>query len=481
MYLSRREFIAAASVAATTPVLNRTITFAQDTADLRVAVVGVRGQGFSHIQSLEHNVVALCDVDEQVLHERAQWIQSEWNRKVETFTDFRQLLDRDDIDAISIATPNHTHALITIAAAQAGKDVYVEKPISHNIWEGRQMVAVARKHNRIIQCGTQSRSSPSLKAAVEFVRTGSLGKIRYALGTCYKPRLSIGKLEIPLTIPAHIDYDLWCGPAEKRDLYRPELHYDWHWDFNTGNGDMGNQGIHQMDIARWFLGEATLPPRTLSIGGRLGYEDAGNTPNTQIVYHDYPAAPLIFETRGLPRSKQAQRDWGNSMDKYRGSDIGVIVQCENGYVLVPNYYEAFAFDKQGAIVKRWSHDGNTHHENWRAAIVARDAGMLNAEILEGHISSSLCHVGNISHQLGTKQPARAIAEVVSANDLLANSFDRMAAHLRANDIDIDGKENLTLGPWLEIDPVTENFASNDQANELRARKQRAPFIVPEIA
>ena len=183
------------------------------------------------------------------------------------------------------------HALIAIAAAQAGKDVYVEKPASHDIWEGRQMVQAARQNNRIMQCGTQSRSSTSLKEAVAFVHGGELGKIQYALGTCYKPRPSIGKLDKPLAIPSTIDYDLWCGPAAKEDLYRPNLHYDWHWDFNTGNGDMGNQGIHQMDIARWFLGEDALAPRVISIGGRLGYEDAGNTPNTQIVYLDYPSRP----------------------------------------------------------------------------------------------------------------------------------------------------------------------------------------------
>ena len=166
---------------------------------------------------------------------------------------------------------------------------------------------------------------------------GALGKIQYAIGTCYKPRKSIGKLDAPLQVPAHIDYDLWCGPAEKRDLLRPKLHYDWHWDFNTGNGDMGNQGIHQMDIARWFLGYDTISPRVLSIGGRLGYDDAGDTPNTQTVIHDYPEAPLIFETRGLPKAKQFQtpvvstseKFWDRNMDRYRGSQIGVIIQCEN--------------------------------------------------------------------------------------------------------------------------------------------------------
>ena len=184
------------------------------------------------------------------------------------------------------------------------------------------MVAAAKRYDRIIQCGTQSRSSPSLRQAVAFVRSGQLGKIQYALGTCYKPRPSIGKSDQPFQFPSHVNRDLWLGPASDEPFYRPTKnskgsynpHYDWHWDFNTGNGDMGNQGIHQMDIARWFLGEDSLAPRVISIGGRLGYDDDGNTPNTQVTYFDYPNAPLIFETRGLPRSKAAQQKWASSMD-----------------------------------------------------------------------------------------------------------------------------------------------------------------------
>jgi hypothetical protein len=247
---------------------------------------------------------------------------------------------------------------------------------------------------------------------------------------------------------------------------------------------MGNQGIHQMDIARWFLGENTLAPRSISIGGRLGYEDAGNTPNTQIVYFDYPAAPLIFETRGLPRSKEAQRQWGQSMDRYRGSRIGVIVQCERGYVLVPSYVEAIAFDNSGHEIKRWQvHDDSLgyHVKNFLAAVAANDPALLNADIQTGHLSSSLCHLGGISHQLGQKTRAGDIAEQIKGNELLSISFDRMASHLRANGVDVDGEESLTLGPWLELDPATEQFTNNAAATELRSRQhQRAPFAVPDL-
>ena len=424
MSVSRREFIAAGAAAATTlGMASASRAFAADTKDIRVAQIGFNGQGRGHIRNLGNHIVALCDVDEKVLSAKADELKGKLGRKVDTYTDFRKLLEDKNIDAVSIATPNHTHAMITVAAAQAGKDVYVEKPASHNVWEGRQMIAASRKYDRVIQCGTQSRSSPSLKEAVAFVQSGQLGDIKYALGTCYKARKNIGKSSTPFKFPQWIHGDLWLGPASAEPHYRPvknekgdyNPHYDWHWDFNTGNGDMGNQGIHQMDIARWFLGEDSLAPRVMSIGGRLGYEDAGNTPNTQIVYQAYEKAPLIFETRGLPRSKAGQKSWGGSMDRYRGSQIGVIVQCENGYVLVPSYTSATAYDNQGNVVKEWSGGGN-HHDNWLMAIASRDRSQLNAEIREGHLSSSLCHTGLISHQVGEKKTAAEIAEAMNMTE-----------------------------------------------------------------
>ncbi|MGL4513113.1 MAG: Gfo/Idh/MocA family protein [Lacipirellulaceae bacterium] len=479
MNLDRRDFLTATAAGAATFALgSRVAQAAADAADLRIAVIGVRGQGDSHIHSLGKNVVALCDVDASVLAERAAQCKERLGRAVDTFSDYRKLLERDDIDGVSIATPNHTHCLLAIAAIEAGKHVYVEKPVSHNIWEGRQLVAAARKHGRVVQCGTQSRSSPGLQQAVAWVQSGALGKTRYAVGTCYKPRKAVPKRSEPLPIPDSIDYDLWCGPAEKRALLRSELHYDWHWDWNTGNGDMGNQGIHQMDIARWFLGESGLAPRSISIGGRLGYDDAGNTPNTQVVLHDYAAAPLVFETRGLPRSLAAQSAWGESMDRYRGAGVGVIVQCEKGHVLIPSYTEAIAYDLDGQEVKRFE-GGGGHHANWLDAVAAGDPSRLNADIGEGHVSSALCHVGGVSHRLGSKATAAAAAERIVGNDLLSDAFERMASHLRANAVDVDSEPVLTLGDWLDVDPATETFSGNDAAVALRRRKCRAPFVVPD--
>ncbi|MEO0529889.1 MAG: Gfo/Idh/MocA family oxidoreductase [Planctomycetota bacterium] len=480
MPLDRRDFLSGSLVAGASLLSTPTLADASKAPDIRVAVIGVRSRGNEHLRSLRGHATVICDADRQVLEDRARSHSERIGRDVATYVDYREMLEKADIDAVSIATPNHTHCLIAIAALEAGKDVYVEKPISHNIWEGRQLVAAARKHNRIVQCGTQSRSSPSLQQAHAWVHSGGLGKVQYAIGTCYKPRKPIGQLDQPLSIPDHIDYDLWCGPAEKRDLFRPQVHYDWHWDWNTGNGDMGNQGIHQMDIARWFLNEDRLAPRTVSIGGRLGYDDAANTPNTQIVYHDYATAPLIFETRGLPRSKAAQSNWGSSMDQYRGSGIGVIVQCEGGHVLIPSYTKAIAYDRTGAEVKRWQ-GGADHHANWLAAIAAGDRSLLTGEIQEGHLSSALCHTGGVSHLLGEKASAAEIASQFASDPLLSGSFERMAGHLRANGVDIDGENPaLTLGPWLDIDTESERFIGNEAADKLFARECREGFVVPDL-
>lgn len=480
----RRRFLASSSAAtvaafgAVPSVFASADPVAPKPPRVRVGQIGVRGQGSNHLRSLRENAVAICDVDSEVAKSRAADHEQRIGAPVEVYDNHIDLLEKADIQAVSIATPNHTHVWLAIAAMEAGKDVYLEKPVSHNVWEGRQLVAAARKHGRIVQCGTQSRSSRALADAVAWVQGGGLGAIQYAIGTCYKPRKSIGQLDTPLAIPDSIDYDLWCGPAEKVDLFRPSLHYDWHWDWNTGNGDMGNQGIHQMDIARWFLGESGLAPRTISIGGRLGYEDAGNTPNTQVVYHDYPAAPLIFETRGLPRSKAAQAAWGDSMDKFRGSGVGVIVQCEEGHVLVPDYGRAFAFNHAGDLVKEWKHYGN-HHGNWLDAIEAGDSSMLNCEIQEGHVSSALCHTGGVSHLVGEPLPAMEIADSLKGYPLLSLSVDRMLAHLRANDVDVDGEALLTLGPWLDVDVETEQFVDNEAAMEHFRRDGREGFRVPD--
>ena len=491
--ISRRTFLGSASLAAGAAILPGCVTetiqpkahrvgrIVGANDDIRVAVIGFNSRGRDHIEGFlklpKVRLVALCDVDSSVLQQEAKRLADKGN-PVETYTDVRKLLERNDIDAISTATPNHWHALIAIWACQNGKDVYVEKPVSHNAWEGRQIVNAARKYGRIVQTGTQSRSNPGLRQAVEWVQAGNLGKIQLARGLCYKPRMSIGKVSGPTPIPGTIDYDLWCGPSPNAPLLREKLHYDWHWQFATGNGDLGNQGIHQMDIGRWVLGERTMSPNVVSVGGRLGYSDDGNTPNTQFVWHGYQRAPLVFEVRGLPSAKEFQDKqlWGKNMDILRGASVGVIVECEGGYLSIPTYDGAVAYDRQGVEIKRWK-EGADHYANFIAAMRSRRSKDLNADIEEGHLSSALCHTGNISYKLGEKLGPGAIRERLQSNGAMIETLNRMVNHLESNGIDLNASR-LSLGASLKMDTAKERFIRNPSANHMLTREYRRGFEVP---
>ncbi len=252
---------------------------------------------------------------------------------------------------------------------------------------------------------------------------------------------------------------------------RKRLHYDWHWVWPTGNGDLGNQGIHQMDISRWILGEAELSPRVWSFGGRLGYVDDGTTPNTQVIFHDYPKAPLIFEVRGLPSGADSK-----DMDKYRGASIGVVVDCEGGYMVVPDYAGATFYDKEGTEIKKFR-GSSSHFANFVKTVRSRKREDQNAEILEGHISSALCHTGNISYRLGKTQSPEEIREAVKSNSDMAEALGRMEQHLAANNVDLR-KTPAMLGVVLKMDPKKEIFIGNSMANKLLTREYRKPFVVP---
>ena len=443
--------------------------------DIRVAVIGFNGQGGSHIGSLLKakgaRITALCDCDSDVLAKGAKRV----GEGIETYTDIRKLLESKNVDAVSIATPNHWHALATIWAIQAGKDVYVEKPVSHNVSEGRRMVEFAHKNNKIVQTGTQSRSSrDGIAAAVEWVKAGNIGKIKASRGLCYKPRGSIGKSTKPLDIPGNIDFDLWCGPAAKLPIMRKKLHYDWHWVWNTGNGDLGNQGIHEMDVARWFLGVNELSPRVFAVGGRLGYLDDGETPNTMVIFHDYPDAPLIYEVRGLP-TKAGSKE----MDSYMGAKIGIVVDCEGGHVTVPSYNDAKAYDRDGKLLKEFKGSVG-HHDNWLMAVRSRKKEDLHADILEGHLSSALCHTGNISYRLGQQMDPEQIEEAIRADSIAAEACQRAYEHLQANGVDLS-QDKATLGVVLKMDPKTEQFTNSDKANAMLTRPYRPGFVVPAKA
>ncbi len=502
--ISRRRFLAAAasvaSAAAVTGAGRPVVGHAFDASDvIRVGVVGLRGRGQLHMSMLTSipgfRLAAVCDVDPAVLGSVVESARKRGDQ-VRGFQDLRDLIACQDVDAITIATPNHWHALAAIWACQAGKDVYVEKPVSHNIYEGRQLVRAASEYQRMVQVGTQARSNPDLIEAVAWVQAGNLGKIEYVRGVCYKPRMSIGKAGSG-TIPPGLNYDLWLGPAPNKPLTRKNLHYDWHWVYDYGNGDLGNQGVHEMDIARWFLGQATLSPRVISIGGRLGYDDDGETPNTQLVYHAYDGPPLVFEVRGLPKSKefQAAELWGENMDTLegfsRGRGVGVLVVCEGGqFAVVEGGESLVAIDHQGRTIRRfeqvhpqfgrgWGKGDNLHFRNWLQAIRTRDPACLTAGVHEGHVSAALCHMGMISHRLGQPSPASHIGEQVQRHPLLAERFGAFCDHLSRNGIDLE-RTHTMLGPWLDMDPTQERFMDHPVANELVGRRYREPFVVPAI-
>lgn len=477
--ITRRNFLKYTSVAAAAATLTPR-SWGQvpgANSDIRLGIVGFNGRGKALINTdfapiKDARITALCDVDSAVLDAMAKTFADK-GQTVQKFADYRDLLAKGDVDAVVIVTPNHQHALQAVWACQAGKDVYLEKPVSHNIWEGRKIIETADKYKRIIQVGSQARSSESVRSAVEWTRAGSLGKILIARGLCYKRRDTIGLTTGPQPVPATVNYDLWQGPAAEAPLRRSKLHYDWHWQWAYGCGDVGNQGVHQLDIARWFLGEPLLPPHVLSVGGRLGYVDDGQTPNTLTTWYDYAKAPLVFEVRGLPVSAGS-----NQMDAMAGLGIGVIVQCEGGTVVVPaSYTSAQALDKDGQVVKNFT-GGISQARNFIDAVRSRKVESLCAPIAEGHASSNLAHAGNISYKLGKALAPDAIREQIKANATMTEAFGRMAQHFAANNIDLE-KTPLTLGAALTIDPAAERFVGNDAANALLTREYRKPFVVPD--
>ncbi|MCU0878254.1 MAG: Gfo/Idh/MocA family oxidoreductase [Pirellulaceae bacterium] len=439
---------------------------------LNVAVVGVKGRGGSHIGAWagrKDTVIRyVVDVDRQYGEQRVGEIEKRQGVRPVFVEDLRVALDDKSVDFVSIATPNHQHSLQAIWAMQAGKDVYVEKPVSHNVSEGRRAVEAARKYKRICQTGTQCRSNPGMIELIRQIHDGKIGEVKVGRGLCYKPRGSIGP-KGDYKVPESVNYDLWCGPAQQLPLTRKSLHYDWHWVWEYGNGDLGNQGIHQMDVARWGMGVKTLCNAVMSYGGRLGYEDAGETANTQVVVHDYGPQTLVFEVRGLKTSD------------YRGAKVGVIFEGTEGYAVSPSYNGGVIFDKDGNKVSEYKEGDDKHHfANFLKAVRSRAIADLSADIEEGHLSSALCHLGNISYRLGSQMSADELDKQLATfktTDDAKETLSRTLAHLSDNGIDMAGTK-LGVGPVLAFDPQSETFPGNDQANAMLTREYRKPFVVP---
>jgi predicted dehydrogenase len=475
--LTRRNFVKSSLIAASALSLGgRKVLGAND--EIRVGVVGIRSKGAHLIEAFHAldgvRVVALCDVDQRILDREAAKFEQRGD-PVEKYADVRKLLDNRAVDAVAIATPNHWHSLIGIWACQAGKDVYVEKPVSHSAWEGRKLVEAARKYNRIVQAGTQNRSDTGFREAIEYLRRGNLGKVQWAHGLWYRDRAGIGRVAGPQPIPPSVDYDLWCGPALMEPLLRPNLHYDWHWFWNTGNGDMGNLGNHQIDDCCFALGLG-YPKRVISYGGRFSVDDNAQTPNTQIAIFDYPDFPVIIEIRNLFHSKEAKH-----MDHFRGvRDGGNVIHCEEGY-FAGGRGGGWVYDLAGKRVKQFPGDGGEEHPaNFVACMRSRKHGDLHAEIEQGHISAALCHMANASYRLSRPASLSQCRSPLS-HPAVEEAHERLLQHLLNNGISPRDR-GLSLGPWLEIDAAGESFrgAQAKAGNHLlKRRKYRKPFVVPD--
>ncbi len=401
---------------------------------VRVACVGLHGQGREHIRRYSAmpnvEIAALCDVDESVLNQRLAEFDKAGKKRPATFTDLRKLLDDKTIDAISIATPNHHHTLQTVWACQAGKDVYVEKPCSHDMFEAKQIVAAAMKYNRLVQHGTNSRSS-IVREAIQHMREGLIGDIYLARGLCFKWRDTIGRKPVE-PVPAGVHYDLWLGPAPEHAFTQNRFHYNWHWFWDYGNGDLGNQGIHQIDVARWGLG-VKYPVKVSAVGGHFMFDDDQETPNTLNAAFEFDESGkrkmIEFEVRHWMTNHEAGIGEGSNT-------VGAVFYGSKGYLSVwdedHGKYQTFLGREQQPGPS--GQDRGNNWANFIEALRTRKQEDLNAPIEEGAISTTLVHLANISYRLGRT---------------------------------------------LHFDAATYSVKGDAEANRMFRREYRKPFVVPE--
>jgi predicted dehydrogenase len=434
---------------------------------VRVAVVGLHSRGLTHVQSFAEDpsveVVALCDVDDAQFGPAQAKLRTASRPPAKQYKDLRKIFDDPDIHAVSIATPNHWHALAGIWGMQAGKDMYVEKPIGHNITEGRRLEQARLKYDRICAAGTQSRSNKAIQAAIQYIHDGKLGDVKLARALCYKTRKSIGHFADSAT-PAGIDYDIWLGPAPVRPFNQNRFIYNWHWNWTYGNGDIGNQGIHQIDVCRWAL-KGQLPTSALSVGGRYGYEDDAQTPNTQLAFWDLGGPQLTYECRGL------------TTGAYQTQKIGSLIYGTEGFIAIDANGISVLFDKEGKMVSKFKGAATNHFSNFAAAVRSRKQSDLHAPILEGHYSAGLSHTGNASYRLGTADALDEVQKKLADNKEMSETFSRFEQHLTQNALDLKSL-HCQSGPALTFDAQAENFGTNAAANAMLTREYREPFVVP---
>ncbi|MFM8577393.1 MAG: Gfo/Idh/MocA family protein [Planctomycetaceae bacterium] len=446
---------------------------------IRVAVTGVNGRGGSHIDGYSglSNVVVttLVDPDSRVFPSRIEQVKSRYGGATPTCVkDLREVLDGDAIDVVSIASTNHWHALLSIWACQAGKDVYVEKPCSHNVYEGRKLVEAARKYERIVQHGTQNRSDERWAALAAAARSGKYGRLLVAYGYASKPRPSIGFKE-PKQPPSDFDFDLWLGPAPQQPYHDNIVHYNWHWFWDFGNGEIGNQGVHQMDLARWGLPVDAVPKSVVSLGGRFGYKDQGQTPNTQLTIIDCGGPKIIFEDRGLVGTKPVVRDAKPDSPRVTNEYL-----CEGGLLRDGRFFPNDAPDSAGEPIESIEPPKpGGPFGNFIEAVRSRDRSVLNAEILEGHRSSLLCHIANISYRVGVEAPLAEVPSALGSDGRAIAAFESMRDHLVTHaGLDVS-RDRIRIGRLLVWDDARETF-SDPEADRLLTREYRSPFTVPEM-
>jgi predicted dehydrogenase len=475
--LSQRSFLHRTLAAAATVTIAGTkscgrVLGAND--QIRVGVAGIHGQGNSHIdQYLDLKgvqITYLIDPDRSLFESRSKKIHERGFSRPKCVQDIRQALQDKELDAISIATPNHWHSLMTIWACQAGKDVYVEKPLSHNITEGRRCVEAARRHNRIVQHGTQQRSSPGRANEIAAVHSGKYGQLLVSKGYCCKPRWSIGYKEAA-TPPADLDFNIWLGPAAQQSYHANLVQHNWHWFWDFGNGEIGNQGIHEMDVARWAIKGATLPTKVWSLGGRFAYEDQGQTPNTQMAVFEYGDALLVFEVRGLvgkPKDSPFQLKVAN---EYYTTD-GMIAEGKFHPKGGGQPEKLAHFDVQVTPGGAWG--------SFLQAVRSRRITDCNADVELGHLSCALVHAANISYRLGERVPYSASSQKLGDNREVVETFHNLTRNLQGVGVKLE-ETSYQLGRTLTLDPKSERFTGEgaEQANAFLTRSYRKPFVVPQ--
>jgi len=449
----RRNFLKTSALAAATAASVKHVLGANDR--VRVAVIGLNGRGWDHVRGYQSlagvEVAYFCDADERVLDRRLADCEKIGLARPQTYTDIRKLLEDKNVDAVSIASPNHWHSLMGIWAAQAGKDIYIEKPCSHNWWEGRQLVRAIEKYKVICQHGSQCRSSGAIREAMDNMQSGLIGDLYMARGLCYKWRASIGHKE-PSPVPAGFHYDLWTGPAPLKPYTENRAHYNWHWIWDTGNGDLGNQGIHEVDLARWGMG-VTLPTKVSAMGGHLLFDDDQQTPNNINVSYEFKtpqgkAKMISFEVRGWMTNHEAgigTAEFGGNNVPAAGltasnlpkpSTIGNLFYGSKGYMAISNYdsYKTWMGDQGTPGPAKTLPVKYEHYQNFIDCVRSRKADGLHAPILEGHLSATLVHLANASYRLGRT---------------------------------------------IHFDPATESVVNDSEATELLKGTYRAPYVVPE--